>query len=113
MRAIHCALIVGGLLATTPAIAKDHLGYVAIQAGDYATAERTITAERRIFPDMPELLLNLATVYTRTGRAAQARDLYLRVLKEDDVMLDLPSASGVSSHALARAGLAKLTFASR
>ncbi len=112
MRATYCALIAAGLLATTPAVAKDHLGYVAIQAGDFARAERVINAERKIFPDMPELMLNLAMVYAKTGREAQARDLYMRVLKEDEVMLDTPSTS-VSSYAVARAGLAKLTVASR
>ncbi len=116
MRTIHCALIAAGLLATTaPAVAKDNLGYAAIQAGDYSAAERSINAERRIFPDMPELLLNLAVVYQQTGRKADARELYIRVLQQDEVMLDTSARTSVSSYDVARAGLARLkvVFADR
>ena len=111
MRFINCALIVAGLIATTPAIARDRMGYTAIRAGDFSTAERIITAERRIYPKMPELMLNLAVVYTHTGRTAEARSLYQQVLAQPEVMLDTPSAS-VSSHAVAKAALAQPTLAS-
>jgi thioredoxin-like negative regulator of GroEL len=111
MRVFHCALIAASLVATTTAIARDHLGYTAIQAGDFSTAERIITAERRIYPRMPELMLNLAVVYAHTGRAAEARALYRDVLGQPEVMLDTPSAS-VSSYAVAKAGLAQPTLAS-
>ena len=46
-----------------PALAADQNGYQAIVAGDLATAERSIVAERQIYPDRPELMLNLAAVY--------------------------------------------------
>jgi len=52
-----------------PALAADQNGYQAIVAGDLATAERSIVAERQIYPDRPELMLNLAAVYRKTGRA--------------------------------------------
>ncbi len=111
MRFIYCALIAVGLIATTPAIARDRMGYTAIQAGDFSTAERIITAERRIYPKMPELMLNLAVVYSHTGRVAEARALYRDVLAQPEVMLDTPSAS-VSSYAVAKAALARPQLAS-
>ena len=116
MRIIYRALIVASMLATTtaPAIAKDRLGNAAIQAGDYVAAERMITAQRRIFPNMPELMLNLALVYARTGRPDQARNLYRDVLRQDAVELDTSAtASAMTSHDIARAGLGSLTLASK
>lgn len=83
----------------------EQTGFSAIAAGHFAQAERRISAERRIFPDRPELMLNLAAVYSRTGREAQARTLYTSVLQRPDVLMDLPGGDTASSHALAQAGL--------
>ena len=105
-------------VTAVPALAgnTDRMGYQAIAAGNLAAAERTITAERRIFPHQPELALNLATVYGRTGRADAARNLYREVLALEPVDLVLADGASYSSHAIARAGLARLsaeTIASR
>lgn len=96
-------------LAAIPAAAKDRVGYQAIAAGSLGQAERTIAAERAIFPDRPELMLNLAAVYARTGRDAQARALYGDVLARDAVAMDLADGTVQSSHELAQKGLARLT----
>lgn len=103
------------MVAAMPSLAKDRVGYQAISTGSLGDAERTITAEREIFPQRPELMLNLAAVYSRTGRQAQARALYGDVLQRQPVAMDLADGSVVSSHVLAHKGLARLgaTMASR
>lgn len=52
------------------------------------------------------LLLNLATAYRNVGRHADADSLYRRVLVLDDVELDTADGSTISSHTVARRGLA-------
>lgn len=98
------------LLATSGgAAAADRNAASAIAGGDYAKAERTLLAERRIFPRRPELMLNLAAVYRQTGREAEARALYADVLAREDVPMDMLDQRTTSSHAVARASLARLT----
>ena len=91
-----------------PVHAKDRTGYQAIAAGDLARAERTLVAERRIFPDRPELMLNLAAVYLRTGRVAEANALYSKVLARPATEMDLPSGRAATSHRIATVALASL-----
>ena len=102
------AVVLLAVLAT-PAVAKDRVGYQAIAAGNVVQAERTLDAERAIFPQKPELMLNLAAIYARTGREAQARTLYGQVLEQDAVAMDLADGSVRSSHDLAHLGLTRLT----
>ena len=102
--------VLATLGAATPALAApsatvDRTGYRAIAAGDLAAAEQRIVAERRIFPQRPELMLNLASVYARTGRDSEARELYAAVLARPPVALDLPSGAVASSHDLANLAL--------
>ncbi|WP_299648719.1 tetratricopeptide repeat protein [Sphingomonas bacterium] len=102
------------LIASSAAVATDRNGYRAIAAGDFRTAVQRLEAERRIHPQRPELMLNLAAAYRRTGRSADARALYHLVLRRPVVMLDLPSGDVASSRDLANTGLARITeFASR
>jgi len=91
-----------------PALASERSGYTQIAAQDWAGAERMLLAELRTYPARPELMLNLAAVYVRTGRLEQARDLYAAVLKRRAVAMDLPSGEVRSSHALAELALARL-----
>ncbi|KQU56100.1 hypothetical protein ASG67_06800 [Sphingomonas sp. Leaf339] len=103
-------------IMATPTLAADRVGYISIASGDLAHAESTLVAERRIFPNRPELMLNLAAVYQRTGRDAAARDLYRSVREKPAVMMDMPSGKIMSSHDLADRGIARLTpavFATR
>lgn len=81
----------------------------AFAQGDYTRAERLLTAEQRIFPNSPEVLVNLAAVYARTGRAQQAAALYQQVLSRGDVLLDLGTDRTVSSHAIATIGLQRVS----
>lgn len=102
--------VLATLGAATPVLAApsatvDRTGYHAITAGDLATAEQRIVAERKIFPQRPELMLNLASVYARTGRYSEARALYTAVLERPAVALDLPSGAVESSHDLANLAL--------
>ena len=104
--------VLATLGAATPALADrsatvDRTGYSSIAAGDLATAEQRIVAERKIFPQRPELMLNLASVYRRTGRESEARALYAAVLERPAVAMDLPSGAVSSSHDLASRGLAR------
>ena len=116
MRLCGCvAAVLATAVTVVPAAAKDRVGYQAISSGSLAQAEQTIAAERVIFPTRPELMLNLAAVYARTGRPAQARALYGQVLDQTPVAMDLPDGNVQSSHVLAQRGLARLgaTVASR
>lgn len=90
------------------ASAQERTGYHAIAAGDLAGAEATLDRERAIFPQRPELMLNLAAVYARTGRASEARALYADVLQREPIDLELGDGSAVSSHQVAKRGLARL-----
>ena len=107
MRMIVATLLAGACL-TTPALATDRTGYQAIAAGDFTAAAKRIEAERRIFPDRPELMLNLAVAYARIGRAADARTLYDDVLQRPAVAMDMPDGAVVSSHDIATRGLSRL-----
>jgi Flp pilus assembly protein TadD len=106
--------VLATLGAATPALAapsanQDRTGYTAIAAGDLSAAEQRIVAERKIFPQRPELMLNLASVYQRTGRDSEARALYAAVLERPAVAMDLPSGAVASSHDLASRALARQT----
>ena len=115
MRAIEWAALAAAVMVAVPAAAQERTGYTAITAGDLASAEATLERERAIFPQRPELMLNLAAVYARTDRAAQARALYSDVLQSEAVDLELGDGRSVSSHAVARNGLSRLdtAFAAR
>ena len=105
--AFGAGLLLAG--ASGSAAAADRQAIGAITAGDYDTAERTLSSERRIFPQRPELMLNLAAVYRQTGRDAAARELYADILAREDVPMNTLNQSTSSSHTIAKAGLARLT----
>lgn len=95
------------LLAAFPATARD-VAVSEIARGEYAAAEAKLDAELRIHPKRPELLLNLAAVYARTGRQAQARSLYRQVLAGSDVLMDVSADRTAGAHAVAANGLRSL-----
>lgn len=99
-----------GLAASlaAPAIASDRTGYQAIATGDYQKAEEELLVERRIFPRRPELMINLAAVYARTGRKAEAAALYRTALNSAAVDMALPDGNVSSSHIVAQRGLDSL-----
>ncbi len=107
MRTILVACLMAGI--ATPVMAADRTGYRAIATGDLKGAEQRLLAERRIFPERPELMLNLAVVYGQTGRLDAARGLYAAVLDRPAVAMSLPTGDSVSSHEIAQRGLSRLT----
>ena len=68
-----------------------------------------MSAAQRSGEASPEVLLNLAAIYQRTGRAAEARALYATVLDSPDVQMDLASGATTGSHQVAQRGLSRLT----
>lgn len=101
-------ILVAAAAMAGPAFAQDDFnGASQILRGDYAGAERIIVAQQRMFPTDPDLMLNLALTYQRTGRPAEARALYRAVLSRPDEPMDMPGATRPrSSHALAASALA-------
>jgi tetratricopeptide (TPR) repeat protein len=105
---VVAGLLAAGIASAGNATSENRNGYVQIAKGDYVAAERVLMSERRIFPNDPDLLLNLALVYRHTGRVEAARSLYQRVLTAPDQELDLPHGGIGSAHALASAALREL-----
>lgn len=104
-----CIAAAAALFGSTAAIADQGNGAVQIMKGDYASAERIIQAQTKMFPGEPDLLLNLASVYRNTGRASEARALYRAVLARPDEMMDLPNTSEPrTAHTLAKAALGSM-----
>jgi len=103
------AVAIGATALAGTAVAQDRNGYHAITAGEWQVAEQRLQHERRIYPDRPELMLNLAAIYGRTGRIAEARALYASVLDRRSVMMDMPDGVVRSSHDLAGRALNRLS----
>lgn len=102
---VLAAMVTGGAAG---AQMTNHNGAEPLARGQYAVAERVIVAQQRVFPRDTDLLLNLAQVYAHTGRAADARQAYVRVLSLPDERLRLAGGSFASSHTLAQAGMRRL-----
>ncbi len=117
MRVVLASIVLAAPLALTPAaqaqVRADPYAKVAIQNGDYVTAEHQLLAERKIFPAKPEVLLNLAAVYSKTGRNGEARAIYDRVLALDPVAMDVADGEVAPSHLVAHRGLRLLDNAAR
>lgn len=82
--------------------------YMAIARADYARAEAQLLALKAVEPKEPSVLINLAHVYQKTGRALAAASMYQSALSLPDVMLEMPDGRPASSHMLARSGLSAL-----
>lgn len=115
MRAVIASLVVAAPLALSPVAQAEKLAgpyaHATIQRGDYATAERKLRAEARVFPNKPEVLLNLAAIYAKTGRPAEARALYNRVLALQPVAMDVVDGQVAPSHLIATRGVRQLDAA--
>lgn len=106
-------LVATPLTATSAASPVDNYGATAIQRADYARAELSLSNRVAAVPADEAALLNLAHVYRRTARMAQAQALYTRVLALPDVLLADTSDRPRSSHALARASLTRVSLSAR
>lgn len=115
MRALVAALTLTAPLALIPGAnaqaTEGPYAHATIQRGDYASAERKLLAEARVFPNKPEVLLNLAAIYARTGRVIEARSLYQRVLTLQPVAMDVVDGQVAPSHLIADRGLRQLQLA--
>ena len=90
--------------------APGSLGYAAMMQGNWQKAESQLS---RTDADDPARLLNLAQIYRVTERDLAARDLYAKVLEEDDMQLVLSDGSVVSAHAVAKSALQTTATAAR
>lgn len=82
-------------------------GFDHIVAKDMRAAETRLEAQRAAEPNEPSVLINLAWVYRKTGREAEAQALYERVLAEPSVLLAMGNGRPASSHMLAMKGLGR------
>ena len=90
------------------ATAQNFNGAEYLARGDATGAERVIMAQQRLFPHDADLLLNLAAVYARTGRQAEARRMYQAVIAQPDEELDLAGRRTATAHLIAAEGLRRL-----
>ena len=96
-------------ISMAPAQADDQrVAYTEIAQSDYAAAEAKLARELRAHPYEPELMLNLAAVYAKTGRAQQARALYTRVLAQPQAEMGIAPNGSTWSHRVAQNGLRML-----
>lgn len=84
------------------------LGVAAIQRGDWETAERLLTEDRRVPADDPARLINLGRVYLETGRRAEAVAMWRRALAASDHgEVELLSGGMARTDEIARTALAR------
>ena len=84
------------------------LAVAAIDRGDWATAERLLTAESRLDADDPARLINLGRVYLETGRPAQAAAAWRQALASDrHVEVETLGGRTARTDEIARAALAR------
>jgi len=85
--------------------APGSLGYAAIMTQDWAKAERQLTASD-VATDDPARLLNLAHVYRKTGREADAQRVYRQVAEQrNHFLVELADGQVASSRELALKGI--------
>ncbi|WP_156679819.1 tetratricopeptide repeat protein [Sphingomonas profundi] len=109
-------LVAGGLILAP--LAGAHAGvidpvdpdaYAAISNGRYAAAETRLTARVEHGSNDPAVLINLAHLYARDGRGANAAAMYREVLAAPNERMELADGSPAWSHDLAQRGLRRLT----
>lgn len=85
------------------------LGYDALVAGDNDRAIAQILADEKISRNDPARLINLGQAYARTGRTAEASQLFVAVIESrNEADLILADGSVMNSKDAARKALAKL-----
>lgn len=103
--ALSSAAAVAG---TVPAASHEPYASHAITAGDYSSAERILQPASYADAADPARLINMATVYARTQRVAEARQALLRVQALPDEALELDNGASYSSHKLAGVMLGRI-----
>ncbi len=105
-------MMVALVAISAPALAQEY-GYQQIADGKLLLAESTLEAARVAEPREPSVMINLAAIYARTGRAEQAQTMYQQVLATDNVLLEMGDHRPAWSHSLARRGLQRSEMAAR
>lgn len=84
------------------------LAVAAIDRGDWATAERLLTTDRRAAADDPARLINLGRVYYETGRTGEALTAWrLALASEEHAEVRTADGRVASTEDLAREALAR------
>ncbi len=116
------AMILGGLMVVAaPGLASaapdslqevglpnGRLAAAALEAGDFAKAERRLTVVRPDAANDPARIINLGNAYAGMGRMADAHREYTNALYAPDSMLVLANGQEESSRSIARRALHKL-----
>jgi tetratricopeptide (TPR) repeat protein len=111
MKRMTLLFLAAAAIVSIPGVANaaDDVGFAAIRSQNWTLAEQQLLAGLEKNPNNVFRLLNLAWVYSQTGRKEQAESIYQRILaNEDDRLAALPSGEGRSVKALAERGLSQL-----
>lgn len=116
---IFAAILMGAATAMAAHAAPDSLQEVglpdgrlaatALEAGDFAKAQRRLIAVRPDAANDPARLINLGNAYAGMGQTTAARDIYTRALYAPDAMLVLANGTEESSRSIARRALNRLS----
>ena len=88
---------------------KGSIGYDALVAGENDRAISQMMTNDRVSRNDPAKLINLGQAYARTGRTAEAEQLFNAAIQSrDDVDLILANGTVMNSKEAARLALAKL-----
>lgn len=116
MKLLIAALAPALTLLAAPSLAQESeigypegsLAYRSLISADYALAERQLRTDGRVKKDDPAKLINYGLALAKTGRPAEAREAFNRVLAEEELELILADGTTSGSHDVARRGLAML-----
>lgn len=92
---------------------KGSLGYDALVAADYETAEEQIRSAEGVSKRDPARLINLGLVLARKGDTERANVMFQRAMTADEVMIILADGREMSSYEAARLAQQSLVGASR
>lgn len=95
-------------LGASAALAQTGYAANAISAGQLAEAEKILQPANLADARDPARLINIASVYARTQRYAEARAALAQVQALPAEQLELADGASHSSHAIARAMLGRL-----
>ena len=107
--AAFAALASSAALAGTANANSSVYAASAIHSGQLAEAERILQPASYTDAADPARLINIATVYARTQRYAEARAALLRVQALPAEPLELADGASYSSHVIARAMLGRMS----
>ncbi len=76
-------LILAGCASSRGGMNLVNTGFNHIEKGEFVDAETVLTEAVQKYPDNPYAVLDLGTVYQRTGRFDQAREMFEKVIAMD------------------------------